>query len=151
MRAYEKVARIVFGLIFAGGGVVHLTVGQVASSSYAAFGTTATFVWLSNLWDAYVMPNIRWLTVIVGLFELACGSGLISKKAYPIGALVSACVMLLFFVLIFMLGYGLPASGPWDDFLKNRAFTIVLMLPILPLVIIELRNVRNLNGECARG
>ena len=70
---YRRIISIVFAVIFIGGGIVHFVLGRLQPYSYAAFGTTALIGWLRSLWASFVMPNIGWLTIVVGVYEIACG------------------------------------------------------------------------------
>ena len=42
--------------------------------------------------------------------------------------------MLGFFAFILVLGYSWPASDLWENFLKNRAFTLVMAAVLAPLL-----------------
>jgi len=39
-----------------------------------------------------------------------------------------------FFAFILVLGYSWPADGWWEDFLKNRAGTLVMAAALAPLL-----------------
>ena len=76
MRLYRRTIRALYAAAFIGGGVCHFLLGRLMPDSYAAFAGTALLPWLSDLWRSFVMPNIGWLTIALGLFEIACGAGI---------------------------------------------------------------------------
>lgn len=78
------------------------------------FADTALIPQLSALWRTFVMPNIGALTLVLGLFHIACAALL---------------------VFITVPGYGFPATGVWEDIAKSRLITIVMSLLVLPLAI----------------
>ena len=138
MRLYGKAIRALYALAFIGGGLSHFFFGRLMPDSYAAFADTALLPWLSELWRAFVMPNIGRLTIALGLFEIACGAGVLHRRT----AVVSTWAMLCFLVLVTVLGYGLPTSSLGEDLLKNRLSTIVMALLLIPLLT-KARTVRN--------
>ena len=138
MRLYRRTIRALYAVAFIGGGVSHFFFGRLMPDSYAAFADTALLPWLSELWRAFVMPNIGWLTIALGLFEIACGAGVLHRRT----AVVSTWAMLCFLVLVTVLGYGLPTSSLGEDLLKNRLSTIVMALLLIPLLT-KARTVRN--------
>ena len=138
MRRYGKAIRALYALAFIGGGLSHFFFGRLMPDSYAAFAGTALLPWLSDLWRSFVMPNIGRLTIALGLFEIACGAGVLHRRT----AVVSAWTMLAFLVLVTVLGYGLPTSSLGEDLLKNRLSTIVMALLLIPLLT-KARTVRN--------
>ena len=138
MRRYGKAIRALYALAFIGGGLSHFFFGRLMPDSYAAFADTALLPWLSELWRAFVMPNIGRLTIALGLFEIACGAGVLHRRT----AVVSTWAMLCFLVLVTVLGYGLPTSSLGEDLLKNRLSTIVMALLLIPLLT-KARTVRN--------
>ena len=138
MRLYRKAIRALYALAFIGGGISHFIFGRLMPDSYAAFADTALLPWLSELWRAFVMPNIGRLTIALGFFEIACGAGVLHRRT----AVVSTWAMLGFLVLVTVLGYGLPTASPGEDLLKNRLSTIVMALLLIPLLT-KARTVRN--------
>ena len=138
MRRYGKAIRALYALAFIGGGLSHFFFGRLMPDSYAAFADTALLPWLSELWRAFVMPNIGWLTIVLGLFEIACGAGMLHRRT----AVVSTWAMLGFLVFVTVLGYGWPTASLGEDLLKNRFSTIVMALPLIPLLA-KARTVRN--------
>jgi len=138
MRLYRKAIRALYALAFIGGGISHFIFGRLMPDSYAAFADTALLTWLSELWRAFVMPNIGRLTIVLGFFEIACGAGVLHRRT----AVVSTWAMLGFLVLVTVLGYGLPTSSLGEDLLKNRLSTIVMALLLIPLLT-KARTVRN--------
>ncbi len=132
MTRYVTISRIAFGWIFVLGGLVHLVLGRIAPDGYAAFGDTAAWSWLENLWATFVMPNIGWLTAAVGVFELVVGVALLRGGA---GARIAAVAALVFFAFILVLGYGFPTGSVVEDLLKNRVFTALMAALLLPVVI----------------
>ena len=138
MRRDGKAIRALYALAFIGGGLSHFFFGRLMPDSYAAFADTALLPWLSELWRAFVMPNIGRLTIALGCFEIACGAGVLHRRT----AVVSTWAMLCFLVLVTVLGYGLPTSSLGEDLLKNRLSTIVMALLLIPLLT-KARTVRN--------
>ena len=138
MRRYGKAIRALYALAFIGGGLSHFFFGRLMPDSYAAFADTAMLPWLHELWRAFVMPNIGWLTIVLGLFEIACGAGMLHRRT----AVVSTWAMLGFLVFVTVLGYGWPTASLGEDLLKNRFSTIVMALPLIPLLA-KARTVRN--------
>ena len=131
MRLYRRTIRALYAVAFIGGGVSHFFFGRLMPDSYAAFAGTALLPWLSDLWRSFVMPNIGRLTIALGLFEIACGAGILRRRT----AALSAWRMLVFLVLVTVLGYGWPAASPGEDLLKNRLSTLVMAGLLLPLLI----------------
>ena len=127
MRLYRRTIRALYAAAFIGGGVCHFLFGRLMPDSYAAFADTALLPWLSDLWRSFVMPNIGGLTIALGLFEIACGAGILRRRT----AALSAWAMLVFLAL---LGYGWPAASPGEDLLKNRLSTLVMAGLLLPLL-----------------
>lgn len=130
MRSYRKIIRALYAAAFIGGGVSHFLFGRLMPDSYAAFAGTALLPWLSDLWRSFVMPNIGRLTIALGLFEIACGAGILHRRT----ATLSAWTMLVFLVFVTVLGYGWPTASLGEDLLKNRFSTIVLALPLILLL-----------------
>lgn len=125
---YVTVIRTLFGIIFVGGSFVHLYGGLSSPHSYAAFGDTA---WppLDLLWAGFVMPNIGWLAPCMAAFELAVGVGALLHAPWNRLAVLA---MTCFFAFITVLGYAFPTSGLLEDFLVNRAFSLVMILLVVP-------------------
>ncbi|PZU35405.1 MAG: hypothetical protein DI576_01185 [Actinomyces sp.] len=130
MRLYRRTIRVLFAAAFIGGGASHFLFGRLMPDSYAAFAGTALLPWLGDLWRSFVMPNIGRLTIALGLFEIACGAGILRRRT----AALSAWAMFVFLALVTVLGYGWPAASPGEDLLKNRLSTIVLTLLLIPLL-----------------
>ena len=130
MRLYRRTIRALYAAAFIGGGVCHFLLGRLMPDSYAAFAGTALLPWLSNLWRSFVMPNIGRLTIALGLFEIACGAGILHRRT----ATLSAWAMLVFLVLVTVLGYGWPTASLGEDLLKNRLSTLVMAGLLLPLL-----------------
>lgn len=130
MNVYRNIVRGLFAAIFVAGGIAHLVLGRVAPEGYAVFGDTALLPWLSALWDSFVMPNIYWLTIALGIFEIAVGLGILLRRT----ARLAAWGMVAFLVFITILGYGFPTGSFWEDFLKNRIVTIVMAGALVPLL-----------------
>lgn len=49
-----------------------------------------------------------------------------------------AVIALAFFVFLIALGYGWPAQG-WEDFVKNRLGTLIMICLLAPLAIVPQR------------
>lgn len=131
MRIYRRVIRALFAVIFIAGGIVHFVLGRISPEGYEAFGATALFPWLTNLWDSFVMPNIGWLTIGVGIFEILCGIGLTRRHLLR----TSTVVIIGFLIFVTVLGYGFPTETVVEDLLKNRIITIVMALLLVPLLV----------------
>lgn len=131
MNRYRQVVRYLFAVIFIGGGIAHFVLGRINPDGYAVFGDTSLIPALGNLWSSFVMPNIGWLTILTGVFELACGVGLLFRRSMR----VAAILIIGFLMFITILGYGFPAEGFFSDLLSNRLITIVMALLVLPLAL----------------
>ena len=70
MSRYRQVVRFLFAVIFIGGGIAHFVMGRTMPDGYAVFGDTALIPGLGAVWDSFVMPNIGWLTILTGIFEV---------------------------------------------------------------------------------
>lgn len=138
MKQYQKVIQILFALIFIGGGLIHLVNGQLHPQSYVAFSKTALFSWLSNLWISFVMPNISWLTILLGIYEILCGLGMIQKHT----VIVAVWGMIIFLIFITILGYSFPTHSLIEDLLKNRLPTIIMIGLLIPILIKQSKNNR---------
>jgi hypothetical protein len=125
---YVTVIRTLFGIVFVGGSFVHLYGGLSSPNSYAAFGDTA---WppLDLLWAGFVMPNIGWLAPCMAAFELAVGVGTLLHAPWNRLAVLA---MTCFFAFITVLGYAFPTSSLLEDFLANRALSLVMILLVVP-------------------
>lgn len=88
---------------------------------------------LSELWSAFVIPNIAWLTLIFAALEIMAGFGLLLGGRWTRLAVIG---ILAFFAFLLVLGYGWPMAGALDDFAKNRAGTL-LMAALLILILAE--------------
>lgn len=130
MAWYRRIVRVLSAAIFIGGGITHFILGRSESEGYAVFGDTALFPWLSDLWASFVMPNIGWLTIALGIYEIACGIGILWKRT----AVVAVSGMVLFLCFITVVGYGFPTSTLGEDLLKNRSVTTVMIVLLLPLL-----------------
>lgn len=131
MSRYRQVVRFLFAGIFIGGGIAHFVMGRTMPDRYAVFGDTALIPCLGDIWDSFVMPNIGWLTILIGVFELACGIGLLFRRFIS----VAATLIIVFLIFITILGYGFPAAGFFSDLISNRIITIVMALLVLPLAL----------------
>ena len=123
MNRYRTAARVVFGVVFLGGALVHAYFASFSPQSYAPFADTALWPWLADLWRGFVMANIQWLSLATAAFELVLGA-----------ALLAALAALGFFAFILVLGYSWPTQSPWEDFLKNRAATVLLAAAMAPVL-----------------
>jgi len=131
MKRYRSIVRIVFAVIFIGGGISHFVLGRLYPNSYATFGRTALIPGLRDLWSSWVMPNIGWLTILLGIYEVACGVGILLRRTTRWATLG----MIVFLVFITILGYGFPAASPGADFLGNRLITICMVLLLIPVLV----------------
>ena len=85
------------------------------------------------------MANIGWLSLLTAAFELVVGLGLLARGRAP---RLAALAALGFFAFILVLGYSWPADGWWEDFLKNRAGTLVMAATLAPLLHVPERSRR---------
>ena len=131
MHRYCTVARSLFAVVFIGGGVSHIAVGRVGADGYAVFGDTALWGWLADLWESFVMPNIGWLTLVLAVFEIAVGVLLLLDRGRVRFAVVA---ILAFFAFILVLGYGFSTTNLAEDLVKNRAFTVVMVGLLVPVL-----------------
>jgi len=131
MSRYCAVVRVVFAVAFLGGALIHIYFGLFSPHSYAPFADTALWPWLAELWWGFVMANIGWLSPATAAFEVAVGLGLLARGCARRMAVLAA---LGFFAFILVLGYSWPADGCWEDFLKNRAGTLVMAAALAPLL-----------------
>lgn len=139
MNRYRTSARVVFGVVFLGGALVHAYFASFSPQSYAPFADTALWPWLADLWRGSVMANIQWLSLVTAAFELVLGAALLAGGR---AARLAALAALGFFAFILVLGYSWPADGWWEDFLKNRAFTLVMAAALAPLLRVPERSRR---------
>ena len=139
MSRYRAVVRMVFAVAFLGGALVNLYFGLFSLHSYAPFADTVLWPWLAELWRGFVMANIGWLSLLTAVFELAIGLGLFARGCARRAAVLAA---LGFFAFIMVLGYSWPADGWWEDFLKNRAGTLVMAATLAPLLHVPERSRR---------
>lgn len=125
-----RLIRWFFAAVFAVGFVVHLVQGRTNPEGYAVFVETA-WAPLAWLWDAWVMPNIGWLTVLMALYELAIAAGLLRGGR---AARLAAAGASVFFVFLLFLGYGMPQPTLVDHFLVNQLPTLVFLVAMMPLL-----------------
>lgn len=59
MNRYRTAVRVVFGVVFLGGALVHAYFASFSPQSYAPFADTALWPWLADLWRGSVMANIE--------------------------------------------------------------------------------------------
>lgn len=130
MRWYKGIVRALFALIFITGGIVHLLLGRLQPEGYAVFADTALLPWLSELWASFVMPNIGILTVALGIYQIACGIGVLWKRT----VVVATWGMITFLVFITIVGYGFPSASLGEDLLKNRWITALMVTLLVPLL-----------------
>ena len=139
MSRYRTVVRVVFAVAFLSGALVHLYFGLFSPHSYAPFADTVLWPWLAELWRGFVMASIGWLSLLTAVFELAVGLGLLARGYARRAAVLAA---LGFFAFILVLGYSWPADGGWEDFVKNRAGTLVMAAALVPLLHVPERSPR---------
>ena len=130
MDLYQRVIRVIFALTFVGGGIAHLYFGRATPDGYRAFADTALIPWLASLWRSFVVPNIAWLTILLGAYEIACGLGIIWSRT----VVIAAWGMIAFLVFITIVGYGFATNSAVEDVLKNRLCTIVMIVLLIPLL-----------------
>ena len=131
MSRYRAVVRVVFAVAFLGGALIHIYFGLFSPHSYAPFADTALWPWLAELCLWLYDNFVGWLSLLTAVFELAVGLGLLARGYARRAAVLAA---LGFFAFILVLGYSWPADGWWEDFLKNRAGTLVMAAALAPLL-----------------
>lgn len=139
MSRYRAVVQVIFAVAFLDRALVHLYFGLFSPHSYAPFADTVLWLWLAELWRGFVMANIGWLSLLTAVFELAVGLGLLARGYARRAAVLAA---LGFFAFILVLGYSWPADGWWEDFVKNRAGTLVMAAALVPLLHVPERSPR---------
>lgn len=130
MQRYQRIIRTLFAAIFIAGGIAHFVLGRVQPEGYAVFADTALFPWLSRLWVSFVMPNVGWLTITLGIYEISCGIGVLWKRTVTIATLG----MIAFLVFITIVGYGFPTASLSEDVLTNRLITLLMAGLLVPLL-----------------
>lgn len=128
-RRYTWVVRRFFALVFILAGVAHFILGRVDPDGYVVFADTTLLPSLQNLWMSFVMPNIGWLTILLGVFQILCGGLILWNRT----AVYAVWGMIAFLVFILVLGYGLEADNWWMDLVKNRLLTVVMIAALVPL------------------
>ena len=131
MHMYRAIVRAVFVVIFISGGFSHFMLGRTHPESYAVFGNTALIPSFSTLWSDFVMPNIGWLTIVLGCYEIVARSLILMTSSK---VRLGACMMLAFLIFITIVGYGFPTTSIIEDLLKNRIITVVMALLLIPVI-----------------
>jgi uncharacterized membrane protein len=131
MRRYRTITAGVFGVILIAGGIVHFVLGRAYPDGYAVFADSALVPGLSSLWGSFVMPNIGWLTIVLGCLEVAAGVGMFFRRT----RVMASWGILAFLVFITVLGYGLATASLGEDLLKNRAITLVMIALLAPVAL----------------
>lgn len=126
----EKLVRIGFGILFAGGALAHLILGQTNPQGYSAFGDTAIEP-LAKIWRTLVMPHIRALTIVLAAIEAFIALGLLWLRGIRTAAVTTS---LAFFACLLPLGFGWPTESPIEDFLKNRLGSLIMIGLMAPLL-----------------
>lgn len=111
-----------FGLSFAADACVHLYLVQTQPESYGVFGAAAVPP-LDALWQSFVMPNIRGLTIVMAAIEVFIATGLLVKNQLRKPAVL---ISLAFFAFLLPLGYGRPTNTLLEDVLKNRLGSVIM-------------------------
>lgn len=90
------VVRRVFALLFILAGVTHFVLGRVDPDGYDVFASTALLPSLHDLWFSFVMPNIGWLTILLGIFQFLCGALILWNRTavYAVWAMIAFLVPL---------------------------------------------------------
>lgn len=133
MEWYPRIVRALFAVLFIAGGLAHVVLGRVQPEGYAVFADTALFGWLSEIWMSFVMPNIGWLTIALGAYEVACGIGMLWRRTVVIATLG----MIAFLVFITIVGYGFPTASVGEDLLVNRSITVLMVVSLIPLLLTD--------------
>ncbi|MDO5504510.1 MAG: hypothetical protein Q4G67_15205 [Actinomycetia bacterium] len=140
---YRPLLRASAAVIFIAAGIANIVLGRLLPESYGVFGETALLPWLSELWESFVMPNVGLLTIVLGLFQIACGLGVL----WAVTVVPAAWGMVLFLTFVTVLGYGFPAESIGEDLLRNRLITIVMAAVLVPLLIPRRRGPRSEKGS----
>ena len=127
MRRYQWIIRGLFAVIFIAGAPPTSSRSRPAEG-YAASARPRCSRGCESC--GLVMPNIGWLTIALGIYEIVCGAGMLWKRTVSLAALG----MIAFLVFITIVGYGFPTNSIGEDLLKNRSITIVMALLLVPLL-----------------
>ena len=104
---------MLLGGVYIIGGLAHFYLLWTSPAIYDEFANQALVGTYTDLWRAYVVPNLAFLVPIVGLFELAVGGGLLWRgRAVQFGHTAGAVFQA-----------GLVLSGPWGPI--NAAITFL--------------------------
>ncbi|MDU0478220.1 hypothetical protein QVA66_03085 [Staphylococcus chromogenes] len=128
---FRKIVRYSFGTVFAAGVMIHIVAGLRSPSGYAAFGSTAGPP-LADAWAHLIMPNIQLLAICMAAIEGCIAYGLFRGGRATRMAVQASCV---FFVVLVFLGYGWPTETLWEDFLKNRLGSLLMLGLMLPVAV----------------
>lgn len=93
---YTWVVRRFFALVFILAGVTHFVLGRVDPDGYDVFAETALLPLLQELWFFFVMPNIGWLTILLGVFQILCGAMIMWNRTavYAVWVMIAMLVPL---------------------------------------------------------
>lgn len=75
--------------------------GVLIRTDTTYFASTALLPSLHDLWFSFVMPNIGWLTILLGIVQVLCGAMILWNRT----AVYAVWAMIAFLVFIFFLGY----------------------------------------------
>lgn len=135
MRWYDRVVRGLLAVLFVAAGIAHLVLGRLDPGGYAVFADTAAAPWIADLWASWVMPDIGLLTVLLAVYQIACGIGVLLRPVL-IPATIGIAMFLIFITIV---GYGLPSDSVAADLLVNRSVTTVLLAVTVPVLIRAIR------------
>jgi uncharacterized membrane protein len=122
---------MIFGVIFIAGGIVHFVLGRAYPDGYAVFATSALVPGLASLWESFVMPNIGWLTLVLGCGEVLVGLGMFFRRT----RVAASWAIIVFLGFITVLGYAVATTSLGEDLLQNRAITLVMIALLAPVAL----------------
>jgi hypothetical protein len=126
----KNALRVFIALWYLLGWLAHVYLAITAPTTYAVFGQTALLPLLRNLWQSFIMPNIRFFALLLAAFEIVVGCLLVSKGRWvKIGLVFS----LLFNLFLIVLGLGTLTADPVQDFVANRMPNLLFIALQIPL------------------
>lgn len=112
-KARWEASRLLFGVLYLLGGIVHIAFGLFAPTIYEEFANQALLGVYTDLWASMVVPNLWFLHPFIVIFEIGLGIALlwrgpVVRIGHAAGAVFQA---------------GLVLSGPWG--VLNAVFAVI--------------------------
>jgi hypothetical protein len=102
-----EVLRGLFGVMYVGGGLVHLVYWASNRELYGEITEFVLFGWYRDLWTDLVLPNLGVLLPLLAVFEFAVAVAILSRRRYvKLGLALGAA----FNVAIAPLGFWWPTN-----------------------------------------